>query len=93
MEAKCKINLVITVFVGVHAPPVERHEVMMTQNFPNVVCLYKVRRSLEIFGRCQGVYIRKVRDVHYPRRGVGVCVPGPGQGHLYQETAAHYCVR
>ena len=50
MEAKCKINLVITVFVGVHVPPVERHEVTMTQNFPNVVCLYKARWSREISG-------------------------------------------
>ena len=41
-------------------------------------------------GYVQGVYIRKVRDVHYPRRGVGGCISGPGQGHLYQETTACY---
>ena len=39
MEEKCKINLVITVFVGVCVLPVGHHEVMMMQIFPNVVCL------------------------------------------------------
>ena len=36
----------------------------------------------------QGVYIRKVSDVHYP--GGWGCILGPGPGHLYQETTACY---